>query len=118
MPKYEPTTAENIDPFKTMDFLRDNAEDAGNYEKQVYVYKEMLKVVKAKLKLQAIDCKTEAAKETYAEAHPDYEAHILKTGDAIAQHKTLRLLTVAAEAKLEAWRSLEASARNEIRLSQ
>jgi hypothetical protein len=43
---------------------------------------------------------------------------VKKTGDAIAEYETLRLLILAAESKLEAWRSLEASARNEIRLSQ
>lgn len=118
MPKYEPTTAENINPYQAMDFLRDNAEEAGQLKRQVYIYTEMRKTVKAKLMLQAIDAKSEAAKETYAYAHADLEAHIIKTGDAIAEYETLRLLILAAEAKLEAWRSLEASARNEIRLSQ
>jgi hypothetical protein len=118
MKKYPPTTPDNINPYEAMDFLRDKAGEAGALKGQVYVLTEMRKTVKAKLMMLAIDAKSEAAKETYAYAHPDLEAHIYKTGEAIAEYETLRLLIVAAESKLEAWRSLEASARNEMRLSQ
>jgi hypothetical protein len=116
--KYPSTTPENINPYEAMDFLRDNAELAGSLKACVYVMTEMRKTVKAKLMIQAIDAKTESAKETYAYAHEDLKDHVKKTGDAIAEYETLRLLILAAESKLEAWRSLEASARNEIRLSQ
>ena len=118
MKKYPPTTPENINPYEAMDFLRDKAGEAGALKGQVYVLTEMRKTVKAKLMMLAIDAKSEAAKETFAYAHPELEKHIYKTGEAIAEYETLRLLIVAAESKLEAWRSLEASARNEIRLSQ
>lgn len=118
MKKYPPTTSENINPYEAMDFLRDKAGEAGALKGQVYVLTEMRKTVKAKLMMMAIDAKSEAAKETFAYAHPELEKHIHKTGEAIAEYETLRLLIVAAESKLEAWRSLEASARNEIRLSQ
>ena len=118
MKKYPPTTPDNINPYEAMDFLRDNAETAGDLKGQVYIYTEMRKAVKARLMNLAIDAKSEAAKERFADSHQELEDHIHKTGEAIAQYETLRLLISAAEAKLEAWRSLEASARNEIRLSQ
>ena len=118
MKKYPPTTPENINPYEAMDFLRDNAQTAGDLKKQVYIYTEMKKTVKARLMNMAIDAKTEAAKDRFADAHEEIEKHIYETGEAIAEYETLRLLITAAEAKLEAWRSLEASARNEIRLSQ
>lgn len=118
MKKYPPTTPENINPYEAMDFLRDNAGEAGRLKGQVYVLTEMRKTVKARLMNLAIDAKTEAGKERFADSHEELEKHILKTGEAIAEFETLRLLISAAEAKLEAWRSLEASARNEIRLSQ
>ena len=118
MKRYPPTTPENINPYEAMDFLRDNAREAGRLKGQVYVLTEMRKTVKAKLMMQAVDARSEAAKETYAYAHPDLEAHVVKTVEAISECETLRLLILAAEAKLEAWRSLEATARNEVRLSQ
>ena len=118
MKKYPPTTPENINPYQAMDFLRDNADEAGRLKGEVYVLTEMRKAVKAKLMMMAIDAKSEAAKETFAYAHPELEKHIRNTGEVIAEYETLRLLIAASEAKLEAWRSLEASARNEIRLSQ
>ena len=118
MKKYPPTTPDNINPYEAMDFLRDNASEAGRLKGQVYILTEMRKTVKARLMNLALEAKSEAAKETFAYSHPDMEAHIYKTGEAVAEYETLRLLILAAEAKLEAWRSLEASARNEIRLSQ
>jgi hypothetical protein len=118
MKKYPPTTPENINPYESMDFLRNNSEELGRLKGEVYIKTEMRKTIKAKLMLQAVDAKSEAAKETYAYAHPELEKHIQDTGETIAEYETLRLLILAAEAKLEAWRSLEASARNEIRLSQ
>jgi hypothetical protein len=118
MKKYPPTTPENINPYEAMDFLRDNAKEAGDLKGRVYVLTEMRKTVKARLMNLAIEAKSEAAKERFADSHEELEAHIYKTGEAIAECETLRLLISAAEAKLEAWRSLEASARNEIRLSQ
>ena len=116
--RYPPTTPENINPYEAMDFLRDNAETAGDLVRQVYIYKEMKRVVRAQLMNLAVDEKSEAAKERFADSHEETVKHIYKTAEAIAEYETLRLLTSAAEAKLEAWRSLEASARNEMRLSQ
>jgi len=118
MKKYPPTTPENINPYQAMDFLRDNADEAGRLKGEVYILTEMKKAVKARLMNLAIDAKTEAAKERFADSHEEFEEHIRKTGEAIAEFETLRLLISASEAKLEAWRSLEASARNEMRLSQ
>jgi hypothetical protein len=116
--KYPPTTPDNINPYEAMDYLRDNAREAGRLKGHVYVLTEMKKTVKARLMNLAIEAKTEAAKERFADSHEEMEKHIYKTGEAISEFETLRLLISAAEAKLEAWRSLEASARNEIRLSQ
>jgi hypothetical protein len=118
MKKYPPTTPDNINPYEAMDFLRDNAGEAGRLKGQVYILTEMRKTVKARLMNLAIEAKTEAAKERFADSHEELEKHINKTGEVISEFETLRLLISAAEAKLEAWRSLEASARNEIRLSQ
>ena len=116
--KYPPTTPDNINPYEAMDYLRDNAKTAGYLKGQVYIYTEMRKTVKARLMNLAIDSKSEAAKERFADSHAETERHIYKTAEAISEYETLRLLIAAAEAKLEAWRSIEASARNEIRLSQ
>jgi hypothetical protein len=116
--RYPPTTPDNINPYEAMDFIRDNADELGRLKGLVYGLTEMRKSVKAELMLSAIDCKTESAKESYAYASQAYKDHVKKTEDAIAEYTTLQTLMSAAEAKLEAWRSIEASARNEIRLSQ
>lgn len=114
---YPPTTPETINPYEAMDFIRNNAESLGMLKAQMIYMQEKRKTVKAMLMRSSLD-KTETAKESYAYAHPDYAKHLDEMRDAIAEYETLRILMVAAEAKLEAWRSLEATARNEIKFTQ
>lgn len=117
MSKYPPTTPENINPYEAMDWLRDNAEELGRAKAYMIFKTEQRKTIKSELMRQSTD-KTESAKESYAYAHERYKKHLEEMYDAIAEYETLRILMVAAEVKLEAWRSLEATARNEVRLSQ
>jgi len=104
---------DEISPFLALDFIRDNAKRLGHLKGAVYANTELRKVKKSRLMLMATDLKTQTEKEAYAYAQESYEQHILDTAEIIAEYDTLRALMIAAEAKIEVWRSLESSARAE-----
>ena len=111
------TTEKNINPFEALDFIRDNANEYGRLKAYATFMTEKRKTIKSALMQRSLET-TESAKESWAYAHPEYIQHLEEMRDAIAEYETLRILIVAAEAKIEAWRSLEATARSEIRLTQ
>lgn len=110
-------TEQDISPFKALDFMRDNAEAYAIAKANVVYMTEYRKTIKAQLMASCSE-KTESAKETYAYSHPDYKRHLVALKDAVAEAERLRWLMVAAEAKIEVWRSLESSARAEGRSAQ
>jgi len=101
-----------IDPYKALDFIRDNAAACAEAKANVVYLTEYRKTMKATL-MAASHEKTESAKETYAYSHKDYKAHLQALQEAVAESERLRWLMVAAEAKIAVWRSLESSARSE-----
>lgn len=109
---------DDISPFKALDFIRDNAQKLGNLKGAVYANTELRKTIKARLMLTATDLKTQSEKESYAYAQDSYEQHIKDTDELIAMYETLRILMLAAEAKIEVWRSLESTARAEGKSTQ
>lgn len=110
-------TEQDISPFKALDFIRDNAAAYAEAKANVVYMTEYRKTIKATLMASSSE-KTESAKETYAYAHMDYRAHLRALQQAVAECEKLRWLMVAAEAKIEVWRSLESSARAEGRATQ
>ena len=110
-------TEQDISPFKALDFMRDNAEAYAIAKANVVYMTEYRKTIKAQLMASCLE-KTESAKQTYAYSHPDYKRHLIALKDAVAEAERLRWLMVAAEAKIEVWRSLESSARAEGRSTQ
>jgi len=106
-----------INPFKCLDFMRDNAVALAEAEKNVTYFTEFRKSKKALLMLQC-DSKTESAKESYAYSHPEYIKVIEALADAKEKFVELRWLMIAAQAKIEVWRSLESSARAEGKATQ
>lgn len=102
----------SIDPFKALDFIRDNASAYAEAKATVVYLTEYRKTIKATLMAGCYE-KTESAKETYAYSHPDYKTHLKALQEAVAEAERLRWLMVAAEAKIAVWRSLESSARSE-----
>ena len=111
------TTLEDISPFKALDYIRDNARAYAEAKANVIYMTEYRKTIKATLMASSSE-KTESAKETYAYSHLDYKSHLLALQKAIADAEFLRWRMVAAEAKIEVWRSLESSARAEGRSTQ
>ena len=106
-----------ISPFAALDFIRDHSTDLAEAKATVLYLTEYRKSMKALLMIES-DAKTESAKESYAYAHIDYIAHIKALAEAVQESERLRWLMVAAEAKIEVWRSLEASARLEMKSTQ
>jgi hypothetical protein len=104
---------DEISPFKALDFIRDNAEAYAQSKANVIYMTEYRKTMKAMLMNEAYEAKTQSEKESYAYAHARYKEHLEALKNAIADCERLRWLMVAAEAKIEVWRSLESSARAE-----
>jgi hypothetical protein len=105
-------TEQDISPFKELYFIRDNESEYAQAKENVIYMTEYRKTIKASLMASSSE-KTESAKETYAYSHPDYKAHLRGLEQAVAKCERLRWLMIAAEAKIEVWRSLEATARAE-----
>ena len=105
---------DTISPYKALDYIRDNAEAFAVAKASVVYLTEYRKTIKATLMIQS-DAKTESAKESYAYAHEDYVNNLIALRVAIEQAETMRWKLIAAQSKIEVWRSLEASTRAEIK---
>lgn len=104
----------DISPYKALDFIRDNAEAYAAAKASVSYLTEFRKTIKAIL-MQQSDAKTESAKESYAYSHEDYINNLVALRTAIELAESMRWKLIAAQAKIEVWRSLEASTRVEIK---
>ena len=91
------------------DFIRDNATKAGQAKATRIYLEEFRKTLKARLYQQASG--TVGDRESYAYGHPDYEKHLDALRIAVEDDERMRWMMVAAEAKLEAWRTMSANAR-------
>lgn len=103
---------DEISPFKALDFIRDNAQAYAEAKANVVYMTEYRKSLKALLMAECL-AETQSAKEAFAYAHPKYVFHLNALKEAVEQSEKMRWLMVAAEAKIEVWRSLESTARAE-----
>ncbi len=101
---------DEISPFKALDYIRDNSERYGSAKANVIYLQEFRKSKKSLLMNQS-DAKTESAKESYAYAHEEYQDHLQSIRIAIQEYESIRWKMIAAQAKIDVWRSLESSAR-------
>ena len=108
---------EKINPFKALDFIRDNAEVYASAKANVAYMTEYRKTIKALL-MNESTAKTESSKESYAYAHQNYIEHLKALAQAIERAEHMRWLMIGAQAKIEVWRSLESSARAEGKATQ
>jgi hypothetical protein len=102
--------SEQIDPQRAVDFIRDNAATLAKAKAERVYMEEFRKTLKAKLMKKCVDLPV-TAQEREAYAHPDYEAHLLGLKEAVEVEERLRWQMVAAQARVEVWRSQEASNR-------
>lgn len=106
-----------INIFRSLDFLRDNAPAYAKAKSERVYLEEFRKTKKALLMRQAEEAghKTAATQEREAYADPEYQQLLEGLRTAVEEEERFRWLMVAAQAKIEAWRTIESSRRYEAR---
>lgn len=95
-----------------VEWLRSNARAAGQAKAERVYCEEYRKTVKAQLMAEKSG-EPIGAQERHAYAHPSYAAHLQAIREAVQKDESMRWLMVAAEAKIEAWRTQQANQRAE-----
>lgn len=100
---------EDAEMEKALDYLRDNARAIGQARKQLILKEKMVKHVVALLKKGFEG--SQATREMEAYASDKYVKAITEEAEAAGQYEEMRALREAASAKIEAWRSEQATIR-------
>lgn len=104
-----------INIFRALDFIRDNA-PAYAKAKAERIYLEEFRKTKKALCMKTAECGgTNAvnAQERDAYADPEYRELLTGLQSAVQEEERLRWLMVAAQARIEVWRTIEANRRAE-----
>ena len=105
-----------VDPQKAVDYIRDNAEAyafAKAHRMYVEEYRKSLKAILMKRSLES----AVNAQEREAYSHDEYREHLQAIFEAIMEEEKYRWEMVAAQARIEVWRSQEASNRVEYKVT-
>ena len=100
----------NIDPNEAINFMIKNAEAYAQAKADVTYLTEHRKTVKA-IGFQRSLKNTMAEKEADAYTTDDYKKCVEGLREAVAEAERLRWMLVAAQARVDCWRSMEASNR-------
>jgi hypothetical protein len=105
----------DYDPQKSVDYLIDNSKIYAQAESHKVYMEELRKTIKAECMKEAemIGHKTAAMQEREAYASPKYKEHLKALQQAVEVREELRWMLIAAQARIEVWRSQEASNRAE-----
>lgn len=95
---------------KAVDYLRDTAEQAAKCKAERIYLEEFRKSLKALIMKEQVDA-TVSAQEREAYADPRYIQHLETMRMAVKADEQIKFMRVAAEAKIEAWRSMNANYR-------
>lgn len=106
-----------IDPNKAVDYILDNGKRFAK-AKADRVYLEEFRKSKKALLMNLSTESTVNAREQFAYSHPEYVQVLEGIRSAIEVEEELRWHLVAAQARVEIWRSQEATARHEGRSVQ
>jgi hypothetical protein len=101
-------TDEEID--KALDYLRDNARDAAQAKANRVYVEEYRKTLKAQL-MKEHGSLSAVLQEREAYSDPRYAEHLQAIREAVMQDEQHRFLRIAAEAKIEAWRTQSSNMR-------
>ena len=103
--------SEPIDPNKAVDFLLANA---GKYARAKAERVHIEEYRKSKKALLMAECAEKAvnAREQYAYSHPEYIALLDGLKAAVEVEEQLRWAQIAAQLRVEIWRSEQATNRN------
>jgi hypothetical protein len=102
----------DIDPHKAVDFIRDNGKVYAQAKAERIYLEEYRKSLKAILMKKSMENAVNA-QEREAYSHPEYVELLEGLRDAVVAEERLRWEMVAAQARVEVWRSQEASNRVE-----
>jgi len=102
----------DIDPNDAIDYIIKNAEKFAK-AKAERIYLEEFRKSKKALLMQKHREESIGAQEREAYAHPEYKELLEGLREAIEREEKLRWDLVAAQARVDVWRSLEASNRRE-----
>jgi hypothetical protein len=105
----------DINVFKCLDFIRDRAPEYAQARANRVYMEEFRKSKKALLMKQAETAGHSAvsAQEREAYANEGYIAHLEALRDAVEAEENLRWMMIAAQAKIEVWRTISANQRME-----
>ena len=106
---------EIIDPQKSVDFMIAKSKAYAIAEANKVYMEELRKTIKAEQMIEAElrDHKTAAMQEREAYASSRYKEHLKALQQAVEAREELRWMLIAAQARIEVWRSQEASSRAE-----
>ena len=100
-----------INPHEAIDYMIRHSAEYAQAKAQVTYLEEFRKSKKAMLFSAAIG-NTIADRENQAYSHPEYLEVLEGLKEAVEKAETLRWMLVAAQARIDVWRSQEASNRN------
>jgi len=107
------------DPNQAIDYIiAKSSEYAQARANRIYM-EELRKTLKAELCKTALHHGFEAvnAQEREAYSDPNYRAHLLAIKQAVEAEEKLRWMLIAAQARIDVWRSIEASNRVQDRVT-
>jgi hypothetical protein len=107
----------DYDPHKSIDFIFKHSKEYAQAKAEVTYLEEFRKSKKAILFSQAIG-NTVADRENQAYAHPEYQKLLKGLQAAVERAEELRWKLIAAQARIDCWRSQEASNRVMDRVTQ
>jgi hypothetical protein len=111
------TNMNSIDPHEAINYMIRHSAEYAQAKAQVTYLEEFRKSKKAMLFSVAMG-NTIADKDNYAYSHPEYLAVLDGLKEAVEKAETLRWMLVAAQARIDVWRSQEASNRGIDRAAQ
>jgi len=106
-----------IDPHKAIDFIFENAPKLAHAKSDRIFLEEFRKSKKAIL-MQQSGQTVVSAQERDAYAHPEYIELLRGLQAAVEQEETIRWGLIAAQARIEVWRSQEATNRSQDHLTR
>jgi spermidine synthase len=106
-----------VDPHEAIDFIYRNSTAYAKAKAEVTYLEEFRKSKKAILYAQSMG-KTVTDRENQAYAHPEYQELLKGLQAAVEAAEELRWQLIAAQARIDVWRSQEASNRTMDRVTQ
>lgn len=102
--------SEEINISKALDFIRDNAPQLAE-AKATRIYLEQYRKSQKALLINQCNEGTIQAKESFAYSHPEYLLLLENYRTAVEQEEGLRWMMIAAQAKIDVYRTQQANNR-------